>query len=125
MANTGATYQEVKDFLTKMKLCLTSLGGFVIYSKREKNDQFMAIMDWHKEDKKREYLLKLEAEDYYEGPDDNEISGFSPVWKFGKRIEGRLCYIKIFLQKPNVICISFHLAEHDMYLPLKNVTERI
>lgn len=125
MANTVATYQEVKDFLTAMKNCLNILGGYVIYSKREKNDQFMATMDWHKEDKKKEYLLKLEVEDYFEGPDPNEIPGFSPVWKFGKRIEGRLCYIKVFLKKPNVICISFHLAEHDMFLPLKNKTERI
>ena len=124
MANTSATIKDVNDFLTQMKLCLTMLGGHVFYNTREKNKQLIAQMDWYKEDQKKEWLLKLEAGDYYEGPDANEQPGLSSVWKFGKRIKGHLCYIKIFLQKPNVVCISFHLAEHDMYLPLKNITER-
>lgn len=125
MANTSATREEVNDFLTQMKLCLTIFGGQVFYDTREKNKQLMAIMEWYKENQKRDWLLKLEVEDYYEGPDPNEMPSFSPVWKFGKRIKGHLCYIKVFLQKPNVICVSFHIAEHDMYLPLKNITEKV
>lgn len=107
MANTSATRNEVNDFLTQMRLCLTKLNGYVIYNTQ-----------------KRDWLLRLEVDDYFEGPDINEQPGLNSIWKFGKRIEGHLCYIKIFLQKPNVVCISFHLAEHDMYLPLKNITER-
>lgn len=126
MGNTTATYEEVKAFLDQMKTWLSMLGGHVIYEKREKNDQFMASMDWYKIDTIKEWLLKLEPEDYYEGPDPNETPGLNPVWKFGKRIEGHLCFIKIYLiPVNNVYCISFHFAEHDMALPLKNKTESI
>lgn len=70
--------------------------------------------------------MRLVPEDYFEGPDPNETPGGSPVWKFGKRIDGYLCYIKVFLiPRSNVYCISFHFAEHDMYLPLRKITERI
>lgn len=126
MGNTTATYEEVKAFLDQMKTWLSLLGGHVIYEKREKNDQFMASMDWYKIDTIKEWLLKLEPEDYYEGPDPNETPGLNPVWIFGKRIEGHLCFIKIYLiPVNNVYCISFHFAEHDMALPLKNITESI
>lgn len=126
MGNTEATYEEVKQFLNKMRAWLTILGGQVYYESRDKNDQFMAAMDWHKPDKKKEWLLKLEPEDYFEGPNDNEVKAQNPVWIFGKRIEGHLCYIKIFLiPVNNVYCISFHFAEHNMRLPLKGITETI
>lgn len=126
MANTSATYDEVKEFLERMRTWLTLMGGQVLYDTRGKNEQFMAEMEWTKPDKKKEWLLKLVPEDYFEGPDPNESPGLNPVWKFGKRIEGRLCYIKVFLiPKNNVYCISFHFAERDMYLPLKKITESI
>lgn len=126
MGNTGATYDEVKAFLDQMQNWLKRLGGQVLYDTRPKNEQFMADMEWLVPDKKKEWLLKLEPNDYSEGPNDNEKPGLNPVWVFGKRIEGKLCYIKVFLvKKPNVYCISFHFAEHDMRLPLKNVTEKI
>lgn len=124
--NTAATYNEVKQFLDQLKARLTILGGTVIYDSRPKNVQFMTDMEWVKQSQKTEWLLKLEPEDYFEGPDENENPKLSPVWKFGKRIEGKLCYIKIYMSKvPNVYCISFHFAEHDMYLPLKKITETI
>ena len=126
MANVTATYGEVREFLDRMITMLTLLGGQVLYDTRGKNEQFMTDMEWHSPDKKKEWLLKLVPEDYYEGPDPNETPGLNPVWKFGKRIEGRLCYIKVFLiPKNNVYCISFHFAEHNMYLPLKKKMEEI
>lgn len=126
MGNTTAKYEEVKAFLDKMQNWLKYFNGIVYYDNREKNDQFMADMDWTKPEKKKEWLLKLEPEDYYQGPNANEKVGLNPVWVFGKRIEGKLCYIKVFLlSQPNIYCISFHLAEHDMFLPFKNVTETI
>ena len=126
MANTSATYEEVKVFLDQMKVWLTFFNGVVYYDARQKNEQFMVDMEWNQPSKKKEWLLKLEPEDYFEGPDPNEKPGLNDVWKFGKRIETKLCYIKIYLlSKPNVYCISFHLAEHDMMMPLKNMIERI
>lgn len=126
MGNTTATYVEVKQFLDQMKNWLTFFGGFIVYDKKAKNEQFMVDMDWHSIYKLKEWILKLEPEDYFEGPDPNETPGRNDVWKFGKRIEGKLCYIKIYLlPKPNIYCISFHLAEYDMFLPLKDITETI
>lgn len=126
MGNTSAKYEEVREFLDRLKNWLVFLNGYVIYEARPKNEQFMLDMEWTSADKKKEWLLRLVPEDYYEGPDENEMPGQEPVWKFGKRIDGKLCYIKIYmLRKPNVYCISFHWAEHDMYLPLKHLTEKI
>lgn len=106
--------------------CGSSKLDGAIRINRDKNDQFMVSMDWHKLDTIKEWLLKLEPEDYYEGPDPNEMPGLNPVWKFGKRIEGHLCYIKVFLiPVNNVYCVSFHFAEHDMVLPLKKTIETI
>ena len=65
MANTSATRNEVNDFLTQMRLCLTKLNGYVIYNTRDKNKQLMAVMDWYKEDQKRDWLLRLEVDDYF------------------------------------------------------------
>ncbi len=46
MANTSATYDEVKAFLDRMRTCLTLLGGHVVYDTRGKNEQFMVDMEW-------------------------------------------------------------------------------
>ena len=56
MAYTSATYDDVKEFLERMRTWLTLMGGQVLY---------------------------------------------------------------------DTYCISFHFAEHDMYLPLKKITETI
>ncbi len=44
------------------------------------------------------------------------------MWVFGKDIKGREVYIKISLGLENcqTICISFHLAEHNMQYPFKD-----
>lgn len=59
MANTSATYDEVKGFLERMRTWLNLMGGQVLYDTRGKNEQFMAEMEWTKPDKKKEWLLKL------------------------------------------------------------------
>lgn len=97
MANTSATYEEVKAFLDQMKTWLRFLNGKVFYEVKPKNTQFMADMEWTKESEKKEWLLKLKPEDYFEGPDPNERQGFNPVWKFGKRIEGKLCECLLYI----------------------------
>lgn len=124
--NNLATIEEVRQFLDTLKIWLTSFGGQVLYDNRPKNLEFMFAMEWTSPDQKKEWLLKLEPEDYFEGPNDNENPKLNPVWVFGKRIDKKLCYIKIYLlRQPNVYCISFHFAEFDMYLPFKNKTERL
>lgn len=118
--------EDVKKFLDQLKSRLSIMGGTILCDNRDKNVQFMTEMNWVGVKEKKEWLLKLEPNDYYEGPKPNEKPGLEPYWVFGKRIEGKLCYIKVFLyKKPNVYCISFHFAEHDMFLPLKGITETI
>lgn len=67
MGNTSATYDEVKSFLDQMKTWLTFLNGNVVYDTRPKNRQFMVDMEWTQSSTKKEWLLKLEPEDYFEG----------------------------------------------------------
>lgn len=126
MGKNETTREQVQQFLDTLKNWLTFFGGQVLYDTRQKNLDFMTEMEWTSPDRKKEWLLKIEPEDYYEGPTPNEDPGMDNVWVFGKRIQGRLCYIKIHLmKKPNVYCISFHFAEHDMYLLFKDFTEEI
>jgi len=106
MGKTDAKYEDVKAFLEQMQNWLRYFGGQVFYETKPKNDQFMAEMEWVVPDKKKEWLLKLEPDDYFEGPDKNEIPGLMPVWKFGKRIEGRL-FISKFICCRNPMCIAF------------------
>lgn len=126
MGNTTATYEEVKQFLDQMKTWLHFFNGQLLIDNKPKNEAFLSSLEWRKVETVKQWLLTLDPEDYFEGPDPNEKPRCNDVWKFGKRIEGHLCYIKVFLlSKPNVYCISFHIAEHDMWLPLKSIVERI
>lgn len=114
-------------FLTSLKNRLGLLGGEVIYDTgeaRKKNQDFLLEMGWFGT-KRKDCLLLLEKEDYYQGPLHNDDKFGEDIWVFGKRFDGRLCYIKIYLLNPlnNVYCVSFHFAEYDMYLPLRGVTE--
>ena len=44
------------------------------------------------------------------------------MWVFGKEVKNREVYIKISMGKANeeTICISFHIAEHQIMYPFKN-----
>lgn len=121
--------KELELFLRTLKNRLGLLDGQVIYDtgeSREKNKRFLTEMGWNGSIRK-DCILQLEKEDYYQGPLHNDDPYGEDIWVFGKRFEGRLCYIKIYLLKPpnNIYCISFHFAEHDMNLPLRGTIERI
>lgn len=121
--------KALESFLITLKNRLGLLGAEVIYDTGEnrlKNKLFLEEMGWVGT-MRRDRLLLLEKEDYFQGPLPNDDKYGEDIWVFGKRFNGRLCYIKIYLLKPpnNVFCISFHFAEHDMYLPLRKITERI
>ena len=126
MGKNETTREQVQQFLDTLKNWLKYFGGQVLYDTRQKNMDFMTEMEWTSPDRKKEWLLKLELEDYFEGPTPNDSPRLDDVWVFGKRIKGKLCYIKVYLLKrPNIYCISFHFAEHDMFLPFKDYTEKI
>ena len=116
--------KKVEAFLQSMNVRL-SLGDRIEYDHLHKNREFLAIMEWRGPERDK-YIRDLKAEDYVLGPIQNIDPDRQEIWVFGKRIIGRLCYIKICMAiAENVCCISFHLAERDMFLPLQNKWERV
>jgi hypothetical protein len=80
-----------------------------------KNVQTLLALDITPLDREK-ILRELQATDYYEGPRREILHGGSDMWIFGKKIKGQEVYIKITLgfAGAQVICISFHVAEHSM-----------
>ena len=104
----------LNDFKTKMKI-----WGIVFYG-RDKNLQALADLEISGLDRNA-ILLKLEVEDYSQGPIEDVNNGPS-LWVFGCIINRKEVYIKITMGRfgSETICISFHLAEHPMDYPFKN-----
>ena len=127
MADNNATYDEVKAFLDEFKV-KARVFGIVYNTDKEENQQTLFNLELFGS-KRDEYILNLQPEDYYQGPDENDYdSGEGPVWMFGIGIKkhGRgkkiPIYIKIYITKiegaPNY-CISFHVARFEMTFPYK------
>ena len=94
--------------------------GILYRDDRGKNTQALVDLEFRPIDRKR-ILKKLETKDYNQGPIEEVLYGGSDMWVFGKTLKKKEVYIKITLGAfgGNVICISFHLAEHKMQYPLK------
>lgn len=115
-----ATSEGVHSFLQDFKVKL-GIWGVVFRDDRGKNAQ--ALLSLEITPVYREKILKeLQVTDYYEGPKKENLYGGADMWVFGKKIKGQDVYIKITLgfSGAQVICISFHVAEHPMDYPLKN-----
>lgn len=115
-----ATSEEVHSFLQDFKIKL-GIWGVVFRDDRGKNAQ--ALLNLEITPVFREKILKeLQTTDYYEGPKKENLYSGADMWVFGKTIKGQEVYIKITLgfSGAQVICISFHVAEHPMDYPLKN-----
>ncbi len=110
--------RDVSRFLDQVH---TYLGIWeVIYEVRDKNEQ--TLYDLELIPVERTNVLKeLKVEDYSEGPVKDDYYKNSELWVFGKTVKDHEVYIKITLAPygQNVICISFHIAEHLMNYPLK------
>lgn len=128
MADSNATYDEVKSFLEEFKV-KARVFGIVYNIDKEENQQ--ALFDLEMPAGKRdEYILNLNPEDYYQGPDTNDYdSEEGAVWMFGigirKHGRGKKIpiYIKIYITKAegaSNYCISFHVAKFPMSFPYKN-----
>ena len=114
------TPDEVQIFLEDFKAKLT-IWGVVFRDDRSKNAQTLLALDIAPVF--REKMLKeLLVTDYCGGPIKENLNGGTDMWVFGKMIKGLEVYIKITLgiAGRQVICISFHVAEHPMRYPLKN-----
>ncbi|HEV2479546.1 MAG TPA: hypothetical protein VGS79_07770 [Puia sp.] len=109
-----ATGDEIKSFLQDFKAKL-EIWGVIFRDDRGKNAQ--AILDLDIAPIYRVQVLReLQIADYHEGPKRENLYGGADMWIFGKAIKGQEVYIKITLgfAGAQVICISFHIAEHPM-----------
>ncbi len=127
MAENNATYDEVKAFLEEFKVKARVFG---INYNIDKEENLQTLFDLELFGKKRdEYILNLQPEDYYQGPDENDYDPEEGhVWIFGIGIKkhGRgkkiPIYIKIYITKTegaSNYCISFHVAKYEMTFPYK------
>ncbi len=115
MALSDQVQSFLRDFKEKLKI-----WGVIFRDERGKNTQ--ALLDLDISANYREKVLaELTASDYSEGPLKEGLYGGADMWVFGKKIKGVEVYIKITLGffGAQVICISFHVAEHPMRYPLK------
>lgn len=105
----------LKDFKTKMRF-----WDVLFRDDRSKNAQTLADLELRPIDRKK-ILEGLKVEDYCEGPIEDTIYGASDLWVFGHQLASTQIYIKISIgiRSSQVICISFHQAEHEMTFPLK------
>lgn len=114
-----STRDEVQKFLKEFKVKL-EIFDILFQDSREKNTKALLALDITPV--KRKVIIKsLTVEDYFEGPLDDTLYGIANMWVFGKGVNEEEIYIKISMGRPNleVICISFHIAEHTMKYPFK------
>ncbi|MCE7063912.1 hypothetical protein [Dyadobacter sp. CY326] len=71
--------------------------------------------------KRRQIIESLKVANYVAGPIDDILYKIASLWIFGQHYKSQEIYIKISLgnANSNVICISFHVAEHPMIYPFK------
>jgi hypothetical protein len=109
---------DVKNFLTEFKTNMSAFG--IIYANRDKNTQTLADLEITA--KFRDSVLSnLLIENYCEGPLKNDQFGTNPMWVFGVTVKKHEIYIKITILPTKAFCISFHISEHPLKYPLKNI----
>lgn len=109
---------DVECFLDDLKQKVKVFDLIVV--EREKKRETLAQLEMKQSDCK-EIINSLSLENYYRGPKkDSEYNG--EYWEFGTDVSGMEVYIKINYGKPNrqVICISFHFAEHKIKYKYKD-----
>ena len=114
-----ATKLEVQRFLRTFH---AKLKVFDILFRDDRGKNRQALFDLDITPVYRVEIIKnLAVTDYSAGPIVSELDKNTEMWVFGKDVKNREVYIKISLGFPNasVICISFHLAEHDLRYPYK------
>lgn len=114
-----AAAAEVQAFLEAFKAKL-GVWGVVFRDDRGKNAQ--ALLSLEITPAQRQAVLQEPAAGrLLPGPLEEKLYSGADMWVFGKMIKGQEVYIKITtgLLGAQVICISFHLAEHPLSYPLK------
>lgn len=107
--------KDVVHFLKNLKDA--SFWGYVFRDDRGKNADLFDTLKITPKDRES-IIASLSVEDFSEGPLEDKLHQRGDMWVFGKVINGHEVYIKLMLLQ-NVLCISFHLAEHSMNYPFK------
>lgn len=115
-----ATREEVEAFLRDFRAKM-SVWDIIYRDERGKNTQALADLEIRPIDRTR-IIESITVKDFCEGPTTETLYGGADMWVFGKEVKREEVYIKITLGRPgsNVLCISFHIAEHSMNYPYKN-----
>lgn len=115
-----ALSDDVHSFLLDFKAKL-GVFGIIFRDDRSKNAQTLLELEITPVFRQK-VLADLKVADYCEGPITENLYGGAAMWVFGKIIKGQEVYIKITMGMANaqVICISFHVAEHPLKYPLNN-----
>jgi len=114
-----ATKEDVERFLRDFHVKV-SVFGIIFRDDRGKNMQ--TLLDLEITPKYREDIIKdLCTEDYVEGPVPDTLNHLGDLWIFGRDVKGQDVYIKITMGVGNAstICISFHIAEHELNYKFK------
>ena len=111
--------QDVNTFLKEFKAKM-KIWSVLFRDDSGKNAQTLADLELRPVDRKK-VLENLKTEDYSEGPIEDTLNKSTDMWIFGKEVKRNEIYIKISIAYAgaSVICISFHIAEHNMNYPLK------
>ena len=104
------TKQEVEQFLGQFGIKFDIWG--IIYLDRDKNEEALKALGIIPK-ARDEIVRQLKSDDYVE---TLSADFFNEMWVFGRDVDGTELYIKIALGRPNsqTVCISFHLAEHQI-----------
>ncbi|MFZ1749426.1 MAG: hypothetical protein WAU01_04520 [Saprospiraceae bacterium] len=114
-----STEAEVSSFLNDFKEKM-KIWDVLFRDDRGKNAQ--TLIDLELRPIERKVILEtLETKDYSGGPIEERLYGGADMWVFGKTVKKKEVYIKITMGAlgSSVICISFHLAQHNIKYPLK------
>lgn len=113
--NISQVAQYLQEFKDKLKFF-----GFILID-RDKNSTRTLLQMGINGDQVGECLQELQPTDYFQGPLPNQQAGNPDVWVFGHVCRGHEMYVKVHLGRPSrqVVCISFHLAEHPIQYPFK------
>src|SRR4051812_2423632 len=108
-----ATRQEVQTFLYYFKT-KKKIFGIFFRDERGKNAQALADLEMRPMDREK-IIDVIELNDYSEGPIEEKLHKGAEMWVFGKTVKNKELYIKISMgwKDAQVICISFHVAEHS------------
>jgi len=113
---------EIAEFLQAFFEHLDRVGYLQVMN-IEKNRQgllALGITRRHRED----VIRSLAPGDYCEGPILSK-KGKGEAWVFGKEVEGREVYVKLQLLPTDApLCWSFHIAEHKLAYPIRQVLKK-